>query len=90
MITNRKTVSYVRPLHLEHKYKVHGPDKLTAGKHTVKVDFAYGDEGKGGTATVSVDDKELPKAASNKPSPSASLPMKKTSTLARSTRSSLI
>jgi hypothetical protein len=54
---------YARSHYPEHKYKVQGPDKLAAGKHTVKVDFAYGGggAGKGGTATVSVDDKEVAK-----------------------------
>jgi len=44
-----------------HKYKVVAPDKLAAGKHTVAVDFKYdgGGRGKGGTATLTVDGKEV-------------------------------
>ena len=42
-------------------YEVAGKNALAAGKHTLKMDFAYdgGGIGKGGTATVSVDGKEV-------------------------------
>ena len=38
-------------------YEVSGNDALSAGKHTLRVDFVYdgGGIGKGGTATLSVD-----------------------------------
>ncbi|MBX9622816.1 MAG: arylsulfatase [Gemmataceae bacterium] len=44
-------------------YTVTGKDPLAAGKHTIKMDFAYdgGGIGKGGTATLSVDGKEVAK-----------------------------
>ena len=44
-------------------YEVAGKDALAAGKHTIKMDFAYdgGGIGKGGTATVTVDGKEVAK-----------------------------
>ncbi len=44
----------------QHKFKVGSTDKLTPGKHTVAVDFAYngGGIGKGGTATITVDGKK--------------------------------
>ncbi|OYW24138.1 MAG: arylsulfatase [Planctomycetales bacterium 12-60-4] len=47
----------------KHKYRVASDQKLTAGKHTIKVDFAYdgGGIGKGGTATISLDGKEVAK-----------------------------
>jgi arylsulfatase len=40
---------------------VAGKDALTPGKHTIQMDFAYdgGGPGKGGTATLSVDGKEV-------------------------------
>jgi arylsulfatase len=42
------------------RYDVADPDKLSAGKHTVVVDFKYdgGGVGKGGLATLSVDGKK--------------------------------
>ncbi len=42
-------------------YEVAGKDSLAAGKHTIRMDFAYDGGGlaKGGTATVSVDGKEV-------------------------------
>ncbi len=42
-------------------YEVAATDALAAGKHTIKMDFAYdgGGIGKGGTATLSVDGKEV-------------------------------
>lgn len=44
-------------------YDIAGKDALTAGKHTIKMDFTYdgGGIGKGGTAVVSVDGKEVAK-----------------------------
>jgi arylsulfatase len=43
------------------RYNVAGPDKLSAGKHTVVLDFKYdgGGLGKGGLATLSVDGKQV-------------------------------
>ncbi len=43
------------------RYVVESPDKLPAGKATVKLDFAYdgGGPGKGGTATLSVNGKKV-------------------------------
>jgi arylsulfatase len=42
-------------------YEVAGKDALSAGKHVIKMDFAYdgGGIGKGGTATLSVDGREV-------------------------------
>jgi arylsulfatase len=42
------------------RYTVAGPEKLSAGKHTVVLDFKYdgGGLGKGGLATLSVDGKK--------------------------------
>ena len=44
-------------------YEVAGKEPLASGKHTVKMDFAYdgGGIGKGGSATLSVDGKEVAK-----------------------------
>src|SRR5262245_52928273 len=52
-------------------YEVAGKDALTPGKHTVKVDFAYdgGGPGKGGTATLAVDGKEVAKGRIEKTVP---------------------
>jgi hypothetical protein len=46
------------------RYTVAGPDKLSAGKHTVVVDFKYdgGGLGKGGLATLLVDGKKVASA----------------------------
>jgi arylsulfatase A-like enzyme len=43
------------------RYTVAGPDKLPPGKHTISVHFAYdgGGMGKGGTATMMVDDQQV-------------------------------
>ncbi|GAA5495749.1 hypothetical protein Rhal01_01928 [Rubritalea halochordaticola] len=43
------------------RYSVAGPDALTPGKHVVTVDFNYdgGGVGKGGTATLTVDGKQV-------------------------------
>ena len=43
------------------RYNVVGPDKLSAGKHTIVVNFKYdgGGPGKGGLATLSVDGKKV-------------------------------
>jgi hypothetical protein len=45
------------------EYEVAGKDALAPGKHTIKVEFTYdgGGIGKGGTATISVDDKQVAK-----------------------------
>ena len=60
------------------RYTVAGPDKLSAGKHTVVVDFKYdgGGLGKGGVATLSVDGKKAATASSKGPFPSAFQRMK--------------
>jgi arylsulfatase len=52
-------------------YEVAAKDGLTAGKHTIKMDFAYdgGGIGKGGTATLSVDGKEVAKGRIEKTIP---------------------
>jgi arylsulfatase len=52
-------------------YEVAGKDALAPGKHTIKMDFAYdgGGIGKGGTATVSVDGKEVAKGRIEKTVP---------------------
>ena len=43
-----------------HRYNIVGPAKLTPGKHTLLVDFKYdGGLGKGGTATLMVDGKQV-------------------------------
>ncbi len=42
------------------RYSVAGPEKLAPGKHVIMVDFKYaGGLGKGGTATITVDDKQV-------------------------------
>ena len=42
------------------RYTVAGPEKLAPGKHVIIVDFKYdGGLGKGGTATILVDDKQV-------------------------------
>jgi len=42
------------------RYTVAGPEKLAPGKHVIMVDFKYdGGLGKGGTATILVDDKQV-------------------------------
>jgi arylsulfatase len=52
-------------------YDVAGKDALSPGKHTIKMDFAYdgGGIGKGGTATVAVDGKEVAKGRIEKTVP---------------------
>ncbi len=44
-----------------HLYTVAGPEKLSAGKHTMRVDFKYDGPGigKGGTATLIVDGRKV-------------------------------
>ncbi len=63
LMDGKPTFLYARSHHPEDKYKVQAAEKLGAGRHTVKVDFAYdgGGVGKGGTATLSVDGKEVAK-----------------------------
>jgi arylsulfatase len=63
LLDGKPTFLYARSHYPEHKYKVQAPNKLSAGKHTVKVDFKYdgGGAGKGGTATLFVDGKEVTK-----------------------------
>jgi len=63
LMDGKLTFLYARSHYPEHKYKVQGADKVPAGKHTVKVDFAYdgGGAGKGGAATLFVDGKEVAK-----------------------------
>src|SRR5262249_4943417 len=45
----------------QHKYRVAAKEKLAAGKHTLKFDFNYEGRGygKGGTGTLTVDEKEV-------------------------------
>jgi arylsulfatase len=52
-------------------YEVAGKEALSPGKHTIKVDFAYdgGGLGKGGTATLAVDGKEVAKGRIEKTIP---------------------
>jgi arylsulfatase len=52
-------------------YQVAGTDALAAGKHTIKMDFAYdgGGIGKGGTATLTIDGKEVAKGRIEKTVP---------------------
>jgi arylsulfatase len=52
-------------------YDVAGQDALTAGRHMIRMDFAYdgGGIGKGGAATLSVDGKEVAKGRIEKTVP---------------------
>jgi hypothetical protein len=52
-------------------YEVAAKDALAPGRHTIKMDFAYdgGGIGKGGTAAVSVDGKEVAKGRIDKTVP---------------------
>ena len=52
-------------------YQVAGSDAISAGKHTLKMDFAYdgGGIGKGGNVTLSVDGKEVAKGRVEKSIP---------------------
>jgi arylsulfatase A-like enzyme len=61
LMDGKLTFLYARSHYPEHKYKVQAADKLPAGKHTTKVEFKYdgGGMGKGGTATLFVDGKEV-------------------------------
>ncbi len=61
LMDGKPTFLYARSHYPEHKYKVQAADKLAAGQHTLKVDFKYdgGGAGKGGVATLFVDDKEV-------------------------------
>ncbi|MHA3893006.1 hypothetical protein [Acinetobacter sp. GXMZU3951] len=63
LMDGKPTFLYARSLYPKDKYKVQAPNKLSAGKHIVKVDFAYdgGGTGKGGMATLFVDGKEVAK-----------------------------
>ncbi|HEY4416967.1 MAG TPA: arylsulfatase [Verrucomicrobiae bacterium] len=61
LMDGKPTFLYAASHYPDQKYKVQGPDKVPAGKHIVKVDFVYdgGGAGKGGIATVFVDDKQV-------------------------------
>ena len=61
LMEGKPTFLYARSHYPEHKYKVQAPDTLAPGKRTVKVDFIYdgGGTGKGGTATIYVDGKQV-------------------------------
>jgi len=63
LLNGKPTFAYARSHYPEHKYKVQSRGRLAGGKHTLVVDFAYdgGGVGKGGTATLSVDGKEVAK-----------------------------
>ena len=55
-------------------FNIAAKDAVTPGKHTVVFDFKYdgGGIGKGGTGTLSVDGKQVARAASTAPYPGAS------------------
>ncbi|HEX3357339.1 MAG TPA: arylsulfatase [Tepidisphaeraceae bacterium] len=61
LLDGKPTFLYAASHYPDQKYKVQGPDKVPAGKHIVKVDFKYdgGGVGKGGMATLFVDDKQV-------------------------------
>ena len=63
LLDGKPTFAYSRSHYPEHKYKVAATDIIPAGKHTLMMDFAYdgGGVGKGGTATLLVDGKEVAK-----------------------------
>ncbi|MCJ8162005.1 hypothetical protein [Acinetobacter zhairhuonensis] len=63
LMDGKPTFLSARSLYPKDKSKVQAPNKLSAGKHTIKVDFAYdgGGVGKGGQATIFVDGKEVSK-----------------------------
>ena len=63
LMYGKPTFLYARSLTPDQKFKVQAPNKLSAGKHTLKADFVYdgGGTGKGGTTTIYVDGKEVAK-----------------------------
>ncbi|WP_374529211.1 arylsulfatase [Acinetobacter sp.] len=63
LMDGKPTFLYARSLTPDQKFKVQAPNKLSAGKHTLKADFVYdgGGTGKGGTTTIYVDGKEVAK-----------------------------
>ena len=63
LMDGKPTFLYARSLTPDQKFKVQAPNKLSAGKHTLKADFVYdsGGAGKGGTTTIYVDGKEVAK-----------------------------
>jgi arylsulfatase A-like enzyme len=61
LIDGKPTFAYALSNQDRHKWKVSGADKLSPGKHTLRVDFKYdgGGAGKGATAVLSADGKQL-------------------------------
>lgn len=55
----------------KHRYQIAAPEKLTPGKHTIRLDFKYdgGGVGKGATGILSVDGKEVAKGRIEKTIP---------------------
>ncbi len=61
LMKGKPVFAYAASHYPEHKFKVEGPNTLAAGKHDIRVDFAYdgGDPGSGGTAILFVDNAEV-------------------------------
>src|SRR5262245_14974785 len=61
VIDGKPEFAYAYSNQPKHKYRVASSEPLTPGKHTIVFDFKYdgGGIGKGGTGTLSVDDKEV-------------------------------
>ena len=60
LLQGKPTFEYAFSHYPEHKWKVQSPQKLSPGKHTVVMDFAYdGGVGKGANVTLSVDGKQV-------------------------------
>ena len=61
LLNGKPVFAYARSHYPEHKYKVEAPEALPAGRHDIRVDFAYdgGDPGSGGTATIFVDNAQV-------------------------------
>jgi arylsulfatase len=61
LLDGKPTFAYSFSNQPKHQYRAASPDKLAPGKHTITADFAYdgGGVGKGGTATLSVDGKQV-------------------------------
>jgi arylsulfatase len=61
LLNGKPEFDYAASNQPQHKYRIASKEKLAAGKHTLKFDFAYDGPGygKGGTGTLSVDGKEV-------------------------------
>ncbi|AXK46578.1 arylsulfatase [Brachybacterium saurashtrense] len=61
LLDGRPTFAYARSHYPEHKYVVRAEEPLAPGRHRLVLDFAWdgGAPGAGGTATLSVDDREI-------------------------------